>query len=107
MEKDARKHVPLMPAVMFSYLNRDGACVMLDDVVEGVLKFIFHILLEIICFYTGEVILFIITFGHKKPRWDYYDDVSPSKWVIITKISFWIGALFWIMVAIFLARYLT
>ena len=80
---------------------------MLDDVVEGILKFIFHIFIEIICFYTGEIILFIITFGHKKPRWDYYKDVSASKWVILTEISFWIGAAFWIMLIISLARSLT
>ena len=76
---------------------------MLDDVVESVVKFVFHIILEIICFYTGEIILFIITFGRKKPSWDYYSDVSLSKWIIFTEISFWIGAIFWILVIIFLA----
>ena len=80
---------------------------MLDDVVGGILQFIFHIFIEIICFYTGEIIVFIITFGHKKPRWDYYSDVSLSKWIILTEISFWIGAAFWIIFAIYLARPLT
>ena len=77
---------------------------MLDDVVGGILEFIFHILLKIICFYTGEIILFIITFGYKKPRWDFYSDVSVSKWVILTEISIWIGAAFWLIFVIYLAR---
>lgn len=77
---------------------------MLGDVIGGILEFLLHIFVEVICFYTGEIILFIITFGYKKPRWDYYSEVSASKWVIITEISSWIGAAFWLILVIYLAR---
>ena len=77
---------------------------MLNDVIGGILEFLFHIFVEIICFYTGEIILFIITFGHKKPRWDFYNDVPASKLVIIAEISSWIGAAFWLILVIYLAR---
>lgn len=83
---------------------------MLDDVAEGlgkailkgILRFIFEILVEILFFYTGEIVLFIATFGRKKPRWDYYTNESPSKWLIFTEISVWIGIAFWLLVAWFI-----
>ena len=66
---------------------------MIDDIVEGlgkaifkgIFRFIFDLLIEAFFFYTGEIVLFILTLGKKKPRWDYYIDESPSKWVILQK----------------------
>ncbi len=77
---------------------------MLSDIAEGVLEFIFHIFIEIIFFYTGEMILWIITLGTKKPRWDYYADDSISKFMIFTQISEWIGMFFWIFFIGWIAR---
>ena len=76
---------------------------MLDDFAEeaakGIFRIIFEILFRIIVefflFYTGEIIIFIVTFGHKKPRWDYYAEEKPSKAMIFTEISVWIGFVFW------------
>ena len=83
---------------------------MIDDIAEGiaktifrgVLRFIFEILIEVMLFYTGEIVLFIMTFGKRKPRWDYYVDESASKWVLFTEISTWIGIAFWLFVAWFI-----
>ena len=77
---------------------------MIDDIVKGVLRFLFDLFFEIILFYTGEFILYFITFGRKKPRWDYYLDSSPTIFVIFTEISVWVGLLFWILVAFLIAR---
>jgi len=77
---------------------------MLDEIAEGIVKLIFQFILETICFYTGEIILFILSFGRKKPRWDYYSDTSLSKWIILTEISLWIGAAFWVLIAIWIIR---
>ena len=77
---------------------------MLDEIAEGIVKLIFQFILETICFYTGEIILFILSFGRKKPRWDYYSDAPLSKWIIITEISLWIGAAFWVLIAIWIIR---
>ena len=60
--------------------------------------------LEIIFFYTGEIVLFLISFGWKKPRWDYYADASGSKFVIFTEISEWIGILFWISIVALIGK---
>ena len=83
---------------------------MIDDIAEslgkaifkGVLRFVFEILVEGLFFYTGEIVLFIVTLGKKKPRWDYYTDESPSKWVIFTEISTWVGIAIWLLVAWFI-----
>ena len=77
---------------------------MLSDVVEGILEFIFHLFIEVVCFYTGEIILYLLTIGKKKPRWDYYVEASPTKFVIMTEISVWIGMAFWIFTIGFIAR---
>ena len=75
---------------------------MLSDVVGGILEFLFHILIEIICFYTGEIILYLLTFGKMKPRWDYYVEAPPTKFVIMTEIRVWIGFAFWIFISGFI-----
>jgi hypothetical protein len=71
---------------------------MLSDVVEGILEFIFHLFIEVVCFYTGEIILSLLKIGKKKPRWDYYVEASPTKFVIMTEISVWIGMPFGLLV---------
>ena len=77
---------------------------MLSDIVEGILEFLFHLFVEIICFYTGECVLYVLTLGRKKPRWDYYADAKPTKFVILTELSVWIGFFFWILVISWVAR---
>ena len=77
---------------------------MLSDIVEGVLEFLFHIFIEVICFYTGEIILCFLTFGKKKPRWDYYAKDTPFKFVLMTEISWWLGFFFWVFTIGFIAR---
>jgi hypothetical protein len=69
---------------------------------KGVSRFVLEILVEFLFFYTGEIVLFIMTLGKKKPRWDYCSDESPSKWVIFSELSTWIGIAFWLFVAWFI-----
>ncbi len=68
---------------------------MLNDVAESVLEFVFRLFVEIICFYTGEIILFILTLGRRTPRWDYYEGKRPAKSVVLSEISILLGFLFW------------
>jgi hypothetical protein len=57
---------------------------MLNEILETILEWIFILIIEIICFYTGEIILFIFTLGHHKLKWDYYSNEKPSKFSIST-----------------------
>lgn len=77
---------------------------MLDDIAEVLLEFLFPRIIEIVCFYTGEFVLYVITLGHKKVRWDFYVNASPAKFIIFTEISVWIGMFFWIFVIGLIAR---
>ena len=72
---------------------------MIDDIIEGLIKFcgslLYKLFFDIIGFYTGEIILFVISLGRKKPRWDYYAEAKPTRFVIFTEFSVWIGLAFW------------
>jgi hypothetical protein len=69
---------------------------MVADIIEEMVKFTFRLIFEILFSWTGEVVLFIISFGKHKPRWDLYSEESPSRFVIFSEISLWIGLAFWI-----------
>ena len=75
---------------------------MLDDIAEGSIKaifrFIIHLLFEIVFFYTGEIILYVISFGQKKPRWDYYAEERPTLFVLFSEISIFIGIAAWLFI---------
>lgn len=81
---------------------------MINAVVEGILEFIlelfFRFIIEVVCFYTGEIILSIVTFGRKKPRWDYYSDEAITKWILLTDLSTCIGIAFWLFAIGFIIR---
>jgi hypothetical protein len=72
--------------------------------VEEVLEFILRIVFEIFFFYSGEIVLYLLTFGKRKPRWDYYANERASKFVIFTEISMWIGCLAWLIIIVTLTK---
>ncbi len=71
---------------------------------DAILEFIFHIVVETVCFYTGEIVLYVVTFGRKKPRWDFYTDEGLAKSILLSEPSVWIGFFFWIFVIGGIAR---
>lgn len=83
---------------------------MIDDIVEGaakgiirtILEIIFRIVVEFILFYSGEILLFFLTIGMRKPRWDYYLEEKASRFVIFTERSVWLGFAFWLFIAWFI-----
>jgi hypothetical protein len=81
---------------------------MIGTVIEGIfeviIEYIFRLIVEIICFYTGEMILSVVTMGNRKPRWDYYSGESVTKWMLMTELSTCIGIFFWIFTIGFVAR---
>jgi len=80
---------------------------MIDDIAEGVVKgiirtileFLFRVVVEVILFYSGEILIFFLTLGQRRPRWDYYADEKASKFIIFTELSVWIGVAFWLFIA--------
>jgi hypothetical protein len=70
----------------------------MTDILEEITKFLFRFIFEILFIWTGEIILFLITFGKHKPRWDLYTKESPGRFIIFSEISLWIGMVFWIVI---------
>jgi len=71
-----------------------------------VLEFLFELVFGTIFCWTGEIILFLVTLGRHKPRWDLYTDESPSRFVIFSEISTWIGMIFWFVVLVVVIKFL-
>ena len=71
-----------------------------------VLEFLFEVVFGAIICWTGEIILFVLTFGKHKPRWDLYTEESPSRFVIFSEISTWIGMIFWFVVLVVVIKFL-
>jgi hypothetical protein len=80
---------------------------MIADIIEEIAKFTFRLIFEILFSCTGEIVLFIISFGKHKPRWDLYAEESPGRFVIFSEISLWIGLAFWIAAIAVTYRLLT
>ncbi|MCJ7648600.1 MAG: hypothetical protein MUP85_08305 [Candidatus Lokiarchaeota archaeon] len=74
----------------------------LDEIFESILDSIFVFIIEVICFNTGEIIVYILTFGRKKPRWDYIRNNKFSKLALLSEITIMIGLIFWIVVIIWI-----
>lgn len=68
------------------------------DFVIDILKFFFRFIFEIVFEWTGEILLFVLTLGKHKPRWNLYVEEKPAKFVIFTELSLWIGIAFWVAV---------
>ncbi len=70
----------------------------MTSVVEEIIRIVFLVIFDFLFYWTGEVLLFVLTFGKHKPKWDFYLDQSPTRFVIFSEISTWIGMTFWMAV---------
>lgn len=69
-----------------------------ENLIFNFFRFICRIIFDFFAFYTGEIVLFVLTVGLKKPRWDYYSLERPTTFIIFTQISVWVGIVFWVIV---------
>jgi hypothetical protein len=68
----------------------------MTDIIEEIGKFVFRLIFDFLFAWTGEVVLFVVTLGRHKPRWDLYANQSPTRFVIFSEVSLWIGMAFWV-----------
>ncbi|PIE70710.1 MAG: hypothetical protein CSA22_06035 [Deltaproteobacteria bacterium] len=65
---------------------------------EIVIYFFLNVFIAVIGFYTGEIIIFLLSLGRIKVRWNFYSDVEDASFfVLITEKSIWIGFVFWML----------
>jgi len=67
------------------------------ELVEETAKLIFRFVFAVLFFWTGEIILFLLSFGKHKARWSFYAEETPFRFVVFSDISEWIGMAFWIL----------
>jgi hypothetical protein len=70
-----------------------------------VMTFVGEIIFEVIFIWTGEILLFVFTFGRHRPRWNLYGNESPIKFVIFSEITAWLGLAFWIILSALILKY--
>jgi len=68
------------------------------DVFEEIIKLFFRLIFAMLFAWTGEIVLFVISIGTHKPRWDLYAKQSSCRFVIFSEISLWIGMTFWVAI---------
>ena len=78
---------------------------MIQFIIETIIYLFFNIFVAVIGFYTGEIIIFLLSLGKIKVRWNFYSDVKDTSFfVLITEKSIWIGFVFWMLLATYLGR---
>jgi hypothetical protein len=65
--------------------------------IEEVAKLILWLIFSFFFAWTGEIVLFVVTLGRHKPRWDLYTKDSPVRFALFSDISLWIGMAFWVV----------
>jgi hypothetical protein len=55
-------------------------------------------LLQMFLVATGEAVLFVVTLGQRKPRWDLYTNENFGRFFLFTVLSGWAGITFWIAI---------
>ncbi len=74
----------------------------------SVFYIIFEIFICIVCLITGDLILYVFTFGRKKIRlkkWGiHYVDYKPSPLSIFLDLSVWLGFIFWIFILFLIVK---
>ena len=52
-------------------------------------------ILQLIAFFTGELLLYVLSVGRRKPRWDFYERQPTVEGALYYSGSTWLGFIFW------------
>ena len=69
---------------------------MMSEIFLEIIKIIFGAIFQMFLVATGEAVLFVLTFGQRRPRWDLYTNKNFGKFFLFTELSGWVGITFWI-----------
>ena len=77
---------------------------MVNFIIESIVYSLVYLILITFGFYTGEIIIFLLTFGRRKIRWNFYFDLkdSSNKSYLMMECRTWIGIIFWIIIILLL-----
>ena len=78
----------------------------MSDILEEIAKFILKFIIGLFLICTGEVILFVITFGKYKPSWKMFTKEDGLSWSeIFSHLSLYVGLAFWIIIIVLVRKY--
>lgn len=75
---------------------------MIGTLLEGIVEILFRFIGGTFLFFTGELILFLLTLGKRTPTWEREE--QPVKTFLFMDISILIGFIFWIVVLSFAVK---
>ena len=59
------------------------------DIIADLARHVLWILFDLVMVATGEVVLWAVTGGRRKPRWDLYTLERPASFVVFSQLSCW------------------
>ena len=78
---------------------------MIQSIVESIIEFIFHVIINIVLIMTGEIIISVCTFGARPFPWNIEKE-SIVKSMVVYELGFWVGLFFWIFTIGTIARWM-
>ena len=70
---------------------------MIGVVFEGIVEIIFELIVEVFLFFTGEIILYILTLGKRTPTFKIEESENLAKIFLLMDISVVVGFIFWLL----------
>ena len=72
--------------------------------IEGIFEFLFRMVFEFFFFWTGELVLFLVTLGRRRPGWNVHADKSGAKSAVFLELSFYVGILAWLAIGVAVSK---
>lgn len=80
---------------------------MIGFVLEGVVEVVFGFIVDIFLFFTGEIILYILTLGKRTPTFKRREREHVVKIFLLIDISVVVGFIFWLLAIVFVVKITT
>jgi hypothetical protein len=77
----------------------------MSAIAEAIIEIVLEFIIDVVFMWTGEIVLFVVTFGRRKPSWDLHSREDAGTFVFLTEASFWIGFAFWLLVGYLIYRF--
>jgi hypothetical protein len=79
--------------------------VIVSELFIEIIKIIFGAIFQMFLVATGEAVLFVLTLGQRRHRWDLYTNENFGKFFLFTELSGWVGISFWIAAFALIVNY--
>ena len=70
-----------------------------------IIEFLLELIVDIVFIWTGEIVLFVVTFGRRKPSWNLHSREDAGRFVFLKGLNVWIGFAFWLLVGYLIYRF--